>query len=396
MNISSISLTGVAEAIAKHPEEGVESKGIKAHFSLDDSGILNLVNVELVLEKSIVGAESSEEGTFSKLGSTISKLFTGNRQFYGFIKFLALKRLFFFCFNLIKLFSSTGSDDKESEKIEESSKEDVKPVHEEPDYPGLQKEADEKAKKNETKQTEDKSSNKTEKAAPKEKTPTIVTVKEPINAAETILTCKNLEGDALFSSREKYTLILLKYKAFNFNRICNLIFHLFLFRIQALNVHDMAKRRRENALNNLESFVIDTQQKLESDEYALAATKEEVEEIKKACSEISEWLYEDGFDSTADVYEDKLENLQKLTRDVYERVFEHKERPDVLKGMLQMLNGSNVFLNNMRNLSVSSEIFTAVEIETLEKAIVETKVLVYYSFFFCNSQVLYQFSIFNF
>lgn len=76
LNIAKISLSGVAEAIAKHPEEGVESKGIKAHFSMDDSGILNLVNVELVLEKSIVAAES-EEGTFSKLGSTISKLFTG-------------------------------------------------------------------------------------------------------------------------------------------------------------------------------------------------------------------------------------------------------------------------------------------------------------------------------
>lgn len=98
---------------------------------------------------------------------------------------------------------STGSDDKQAEKTEDSPKEDDKPVHEEPEYPGLQKEAEEKAKKNDTKQTEDKSSNKTEKAAPKEKTPTIVTVKEPINAEETILTCKNLDGDALSSSKEK-------------------------------------------------------------------------------------------------------------------------------------------------------------------------------------------------
>lgn len=76
MNISTITLTGVAEALAKHAKEGGESKGIKAHFSMDESGILNLVNVELVSEKTSTTADE-EEGAFSKLGSTISKLFSG-------------------------------------------------------------------------------------------------------------------------------------------------------------------------------------------------------------------------------------------------------------------------------------------------------------------------------
>lgn len=74
--MSTISLTGVADALSKHTDEGTESKGIKAHFAMDDSGVLNLANVELVFEKTVVAAEE-EEGTFSKLGSTISKLFAG-------------------------------------------------------------------------------------------------------------------------------------------------------------------------------------------------------------------------------------------------------------------------------------------------------------------------------
>lgn len=70
-------LNGVVEALEKHAKEGAESKGIKVHFNIDDSGILNLLNVELVSEKSSTVVDE-EEGTFSSiLGSTISKFFAG-------------------------------------------------------------------------------------------------------------------------------------------------------------------------------------------------------------------------------------------------------------------------------------------------------------------------------
>ncbi|KAL6432378.1 hypothetical protein ACFW04_006768 [Cataglyphis niger] len=143
--------------------------------------------------------------------------------------------------------------------------------------------------------------------------------------------------------------------------------------IHQLNVYDSEKVRRETALNNLESYVIDAQQKLDSEEYSVAATDKEIEEIQKACAEISEWLYEDGFTATAEVYEEKLMKLQKLTNDVYERVSEHRDRPEVLKGMISLLNGSKTFLENMRNLSSTTEIITPVEVETLERAINETQ-----------------------
>lgn len=152
------------------------------------------------------------------------------------------------------------------------------------------------------------------------------------------------------------------------------MYYAYFYRIHYLDQHDREKARRETALNNLESFVIDAQQKLETEDYAGAATSGEAEKILKACTEISEWLYEDGFDATAEIYEEKLMTLQKLTNDVYERVYEYKERPEVLKGMVSMLNGSTIFLQNMRNLSLNSDIFTQIEIETLEKAINETRV----------------------
>jgi len=139
-------------------------------------------------------------------------------------------------------------------------------------------------------------------------------------------------------------------------------------------VHDLEKTRRETALNNLESYVIDAQQKFDSKEFSDAATDKEIEEIRKMCAEISEWLYEDGFTATAEVYEEKLMDLQKLTNDIYERVSEHRDRPEVFNGMVSLLQGSRLFLQNMRNLSLTSEVITSIEIETLEKMINETQV----------------------
>ncbi|XP_018362749.1 PREDICTED: hypoxia up-regulated protein 1 isoform X1 [Trachymyrmex cornetzi] len=315
LHLSTISLSGVAEALEKHANEGAESKGIKVHFNIDDSGVLNLLTVELVSEKSSTVDE--EEGTFSILGSTISKFFAGS------------------------------SLEKETvEKTEEPPKEDVKPVHEEPEFAESTKETDEKEKKkSETKVNEEKTANKTEKVD-KEKKATIVQIKEPISSKEVKLGSQILSGEKLTETRDK---------------------------IHHLDVHDSEKARRETALNNLESYVIDAQQKFDSKEFSDAATDKEIEEIRKACAEISEWLYEDGFTATAEVYEEKLMELQKLTNDVYERVSEYRDRPEVLNGMVSLLKGSRLFLENMRNLSLTSEIITSVEIETLEKAINETQ-----------------------
>ncbi|EFN70757.1 Hypoxia up-regulated protein 1 [Camponotus floridanus] len=282
LKISTILLSGVSEALEKHAKEGAESKKIKALFNMDESGILNFLNVELVSEKSSTVVDK-EEGTFSILGSTISKFFAG-----------------------------ASHEQEPSEKTEETPKEDIKPVHEEPESSEPKESEEKEKKKNDTKVDENKASNKTEKA-----------------------------------DQEK--------------------------KIHRLNVHDSEKTRRETALNNLESYVIDAQQKLDSEEYSVAATNEEAEQIREACAEISEWLYEDGFTATAEVYEEKLIKLQKLTNDVYERVSEHRDRPEVLKGMVTLLNNSKTFLENMRNLSSTTEIITPVEVETLEKVINETQ-----------------------
>lgn len=80
--LQKVRLNGVSEVIKKHVGENVESKGIKAHFNLDESGILTMTIVEYHVEKTlspeeVAAQESDGQSTFSKLSSTISKLFQG-------------------------------------------------------------------------------------------------------------------------------------------------------------------------------------------------------------------------------------------------------------------------------------------------------------------------------
>lgn len=78
LNLSSVSLSGVSKALDTFQDPQTESKGIKAHWTLDDSGLLSLQQVELILERIVRSEEvQAEESPLSKLGSTISKLFTG-------------------------------------------------------------------------------------------------------------------------------------------------------------------------------------------------------------------------------------------------------------------------------------------------------------------------------
>ena len=68
-----------------------------------------------------------------------------------------------------------------------------------------------------------------------------------------------------------------------------------------MDERDEEKLKREKAVNTLESFVYETQDKIESELLQSVSTEEEREKISKELSETSDWLYEDGMDATRKV-----------------------------------------------------------------------------------------------
>ncbi|GLV37373.1 uncharacterized protein CBL_10660 [Carabus blaptoides fortunei] len=309
-NLSQISLEGVKDALEDNRGENVESKGIKTHFSMDESGILSLAGVDFVFEKTVAADEVPEESPLSKLGNTISKLFTSG---------------------------NSAEEEPAKKPVEEASEKAA--------------EGDEKTQ-NKTDDNTAANTSETKNATStesKDNKPKIVTVKAPLQNKETVLSIQQMTQKQLDTSADK---------------------------LEALNEVDRARTRRETAQNNLESFVIDALAKLQTDEFASAGTAEEIDKIRTTCSQLSDWLYEDGFDADATTYEKKIGELKALTKDLYSRVFEHRERPEARKALEQMLAGATSFLNSAKNLTKTTnpekDVFTEIEIETLSKVIRET------------------------
>ena len=71
-NLTKVELNGIANGLTKHQDDGAEFKGIKAHFSIDDSGLLSLGTVESTFEKvHPVVTEDSAEAANSTQGIRI-------------------------------------------------------------------------------------------------------------------------------------------------------------------------------------------------------------------------------------------------------------------------------------------------------------------------------------
>ncbi|XP_050344063.1 hypoxia up-regulated protein 1 isoform X2 [Nymphalis io] len=306
LNLTQVVLTGVRNALEKNSGENIEHKGIKAHFNLDDSGILNLVNVEFVAEKTVTEEDEDKDSTLSKIGSTISKLF--------------------------------GTDSELPEKAEDKTEE-------KPDEQQHEAEKNETAKTNET--TTDKQNATETEIKPK---PKIIVLKEPIKTVEEILNLEPLSPEDFKLSKAKIT---------------------------QLNNIDKKRVERETALNNLEAFVVDAQMKIETEEYSECGTPEQIEEIKKICTETSEWLYDDGYEAPTEMYEEKFSLLKEKTNPVFYKHWEHRERPDAVAAIHNLLNSSKEFLKMSKNYTKEAnaerDVFTDVEITVLEKKIEETE-----------------------
>ncbi|KAG8199551.1 hypothetical protein JTE90_009392 [Oedothorax gibbosus] len=304
LNISKVALNGVDAALSKYMAQDTEYKGVKAHFRVDESGILYLDEVESVFERSeehVESAESQLESAFSKLGSTLGKLFSGSSE-------------------------ETKDDTQPEPKPEDSKK------------PSDSKKEDEKSQN----VTNEEPKNTTET----KKEMKTVTVKEPLVSRIEYLDLPQLENDEISKSAKK---------------------------LKELDEHDRARLAKAKAKNSLESFIVETRDKLYRDEYEKATTEEERTNFQQKLSEVGDWLEYESDDATTEVFKSKLSDLKKLTKDMFERVREHQDRPEALKALTDMLNISDVFLGQARNVSVDDQVFTDVEMKTLENLIADTR-----------------------
>ncbi|KAM9455464.1 hypoxia up-regulated protein 1 isoform 1-T2 [Clarias gariepinus] len=348
VNLTTVKLSGVGESFKKHTD--AESKGIKAHFNMDESGLLVLDRVESVFET--VVEEKEEESTLTKLGNTISSLFgggstepaanvsepvqdeeevppeAGKEQEEATEKTEAHQE---------------QSDTEEKSKEEPPTEEKKSDEGSEKDEPQTEKEAEASEKSDEGKaagaKEEEKEAEKQPKTQKKSKISVDIGVELQIN-------------DVLNPSPEDIDVSKKK--------------------LQHLTERDLEKQEREKSLNSLEAFVFETQDKLYQDEYQVVVTEEEKEAISSKLSEASAWLDEEGYSAETKQLKEKLSELKKLCKAMFFRVEERKKWPERLAALDSMLNHSAMFLKGAKMIPEDDQIFTEVELKTLEKVINET------------------------
>lgn len=63
-------------------------------------------------------------------------------------------------------------------------------------------------------------------------------------------------------------------------------------KIDLIKQKEQDKRKRASAINNLESFIYDTKDKFQQDDYVKCSTQDERDNIVKNLDEASEWLFD--------------------------------------------------------------------------------------------------------
>uniref|UniRef100_A0A8C7KYF5 Hypoxia up-regulated protein 1 n=1 Tax=Oncorhynchus kisutch TaxID=8019 RepID=A0A8C7KYF5_ONCKI len=338
LNLTTVQLSGVSSSFQKHMD--AESKGIKAHFNMDESGMLLLDRVESVFETIV--EEKDEESTLTKLGNTISSLFGGGSSEPNA--------------------NVTEPVQDEEEVPSESGKEQSKEEAEggkngvaEEEAKEEEKEAKEAAEEEKEAAAEEKEAAEEEKAAGKEEKDAAAAKKakpqkrtkfsEDVSVELQVNDILNPSLEAIASSNKK---------------------------LQDLTDRDLEKQEREKTLNSLEAFIFETQDKMYQEEYQAVVSEEEKETITTKLSEASAWMDEDGYSAVTKELREKLQELRKLCKAMFFRVEERRKWPDHLAALESMLNHSSFFLRSVKLTPEDDQIFTEVELKTLDRVINET------------------------
>ncbi|XP_047235534.1 hypoxia up-regulated protein 1 isoform X2 [Girardinichthys multiradiatus] len=335
LNLTTVKLSGVGDSFQKHAD--AESKGIKAHFNMDESGVFLLDRVESVFETIV--EEKEEESTLTKLGNTISTLFGGgsSEPTTNVTEPVQEEE---------EVLPESAKENKEGQKAKDKETKDDfgRNTNEEKS----QEKSEDTTSKTET--PEEKGGEKSENAeSEKKEKPQVKRTKisEDVTMELLINDVVDPTADDILSSKKK---------------------------LQDLTDRDLAKQEREKVLNSLEAFIFETQEKLYQEDHQHVVTEEEQEQILTKLRDASDWMDEEGYTATTKELREKLSHLKSLCKDMFFRVEERRKWPELLTTLDNMLNTSAFFLRSAKLIPEDDHIFTEVELNMLEKVINETTI----------------------
>ncbi|ORZ14632.1 Hsp70 protein-domain-containing protein [Absidia repens] len=134
-------------------------------------------------------------------------------------------------------------------------------------------------------------------------------------------------------------------------------------RVRALDTLDKQRQQREEAKNNLESFVYRTLDFLYDDTVAIVSTEEQQEQLREQLSETSDWLYDEGENAETKAYLDRMTALKSLESPITFRRQEYLSRDDTNQKVAKSVQLVNTFVEGIRQTPESEQYHTEAEIE---------------------------------
>ncbi|XP_055797622.1 hypoxia up-regulated protein 1 [Salvelinus fontinalis] len=381
LNLTTVQLSGVSSSFQKHMD--AESKGIKAHFNMDESGMLLLDRVESVFETIV--EEKDEESTLTKLGNTISSLFGGGSSEPNANVTEPVQ-------DEEEVHSEPGKEQGQKEEAApqeekqepgEKQEEEV-PTQEKTKGEALDSKADpQEGGKNGVEVAEEEEAAAEEKEAAAEEKEAAAEEKEAAaEEKEAAAEEKEAAAEEKEAAAEKKAKPQKRTKfsedvsvELQVNDILNPSLEAIASsnkKLQDLTDRDLEKQEREKTLNSLEAFIFETQDKMYQEEYQAVVSEEEKEAITTKLSEASAWMDEDGYSAVTKELREKLQELRKLCKAMFFRVEERRKWPDHLAALESLLNHSSFFLRSIKLTPEDDQIFTEVELKTLDRVINET------------------------
>uniref|UniRef100_A0A8D0CW97 Hypoxia up-regulated protein 1 n=1 Tax=Sander lucioperca TaxID=283035 RepID=A0A8D0CW97_SANLU len=341
LNLTTVKLSGIGSSFQKHTD--AESKGIKAHFNMDESGVLLLdrVSSTLLLNIHTVKPVTPTICSLSELGNTISTLFGGGSSEPAPNVTEPVQVIVIVSPSITQgqgcVYKASTDTAQKDEGVKDEAQKDEEKQDEAEKSAGEGKSEEEKSGNVEAEKDEEEE----KKAKPLKKSK----IAEEITVELVINDILDPTADDVTASKKK---------------------------LQDLTDRDLAKQEREKSLNSLEAFIFETQDKLYQEDYQLVVSEGEKEQMSAKLSEASEWMDEHGYDATTKQLREKLSQLRSLCKDMFFRVEERRKWPERLAALDGMLNTSSFFLRSAKLIPEDDQIFTEVELNMLEKVINET------------------------
>ena len=327
LNLSSVDLSAVADAFKGH--ENDTEKGVKIHFRIDESGVLQIDKAEAVFERPPPPAEDETKPKEDDKGymEKLSEFFTGDDK------------------DETKKKAADGDDEKQADEPKAADGDEPKAADAEEDNKDQAADADKDqaadadkdktaekddekagdAKKKDEKPGEDKAADSKKKDTPPPPPPP---PKKPLTLREQVK---------------------IDVQVRDVPRLSDELFQSGISRLAELRRQERERKDNEMAKNTLEAFIYTMQDKLETEDVQKCSTSEERETLATGLSEASLWLEDDGFDSTAAEYNSRVRALNKTAAAINFRVSEMHARPEAFKNFQEMMSMCAMVIVQARN-----------------------------------------------